>query len=231
MIQSTQKYNFYKKLLLDFQNEVDFELEFPFISFTEYRNRLNHNKFVIYEDWWLAKPNIVSSKIKAKLGLSNRVFARKTEVKKITKPIADSFLNKHHIYGSTIAKHKLGLYYQEELIAVATFSMQRNLNVGRSVELIRFCSKNDTIVVGGLDKLLKFYEKEYLPDHIMSYVDKDWGNGASFINLGFKITSERNPIEFCVDIKTGERTLLKLDNNNCKLKVFNRGSMKLEKFC
>ncbi len=230
MNQNQSKYNFYKQLSSAFQDEFDFEKEIPFVNFLEYSEPLNHSSFVVYEDWWLAKPEVVISKLKSKFGLSKRIFARKTVVKKIDKKQADTFLKENHIYGTVKAKHKLGLFYEKELVAVVTFSPQRNLDVGRSVELVRFCSKNGTTIVGGLDKLITYYENEFQPDHIMTYIDKDWGSGDGFLKLGFKIASERKPIQFCVNMATGNRSVFNSKNESCELKVYNRGSIKVDKY-
>lgn len=231
MNSTTSKYLFYEKLKPIVYTASDLETEFPFISFSEYTTPITHSKFVIYEDWWLANPEIVLAKIGAIKGANKRIFARKTTVKKINKLQADAFLSANHLHGTVKVKHKLGLFYNTELVAVATFSAQRNLEVGRSAELIRFCSLIGTTITGGLDKLLKFYEREYQPDHIMTYIDKDWGSGSAFVNLGFTKTADKEPIQFCVDRTTGVRKLVNSENENCELKVMNRGSGKLEKYC
>lgn len=230
MDEDSSKYHFYKTLKAISKTELDLEIDFPFIPFSEYSKALAHNSFVVYEDWWIANPEIVISKIKSKCGLSKRIFARKTIIQRIDKIQSDLFLNDNHIYGAVKSKYKIGLFYNKELVAVATFSPQRNLNVGRSVELVRFCSKKGTIIVGGLDKLLKFYEKEFNPNHIMTYIDKDWGSGSGFLKLGYTITSERKPIQFCVDVVIGKRKIINYKNNDCELKIWNRGSIKVEKY-
>ncbi len=218
----------------NFYNQVEKNLgrssveSVAFIPYTSYGENIVSSKFKVYEDWWVAKPEVVVSKIRALLGESDRVFARKTKVKKIDKPTCDAFLEENHIYGTTKAKHKIGLFCNNDLVAVATFGAQRNLTIGRSVELIRFCSKNGTTVVGGLDKLLKFYFKEYTPDHIMTYVDKDWGSGKGFLNLGFQLTAEKESINYSVNPKTGKRTPNE-KTIDCELSIKNSGSLKLEK--
>ena len=216
-------YSFYEQL------KSISEVDIPFVLYSDYNHKLNHNNFVVYEDWWITKPKIVISKIKSKLGLSKRIFARKTEVKRIDKSQSDSFLNENHIYGTVKSKYKIGLFYESVLVAVATFSPQRNLNVGRSVELVRFCSENGTTIIGGLDKLLKYYEKEFQPDHIMTYIDKDWGSGEAFLQIGYTKVSERESIQFCVNKETGERSIINSGNDGCDLRIFNRGSIKMEK--
>ncbi|MCT4581463.1 MAG: hypothetical protein N4A35_08610 [Flavobacteriales bacterium] len=226
MQKKSSTYQFYNHLenLLGVQCDETVE----FIPYESYNTNVVSNKFKVYQDWWVAKPEVVVSKIKALMGASDRIFARKTKLKKIDKPTANAFLEENHIYGTTKAKHKIGLFYKNDLVAVATFSAQRNLAVGRSSELIRFCSKNGTVIVGGLDKLLKYYIKEYSPDHIMTYVDKDWGSGEAFLNLGFELTSERAFNRYTVDRTSGKRMLLTGKNVANGLSIKNSGSSKLE---
>ncbi len=214
---------FYKTIKKHFPKEENLEQIIPFYAFCSKRPSAN---FVVYEDWWVRNPKIVISKIGAILGCNNRVFARKTTVKRINKEECNTFLKTNHIYGATKAKHKIGLFLEDELFAVATFSSQRNFSFGRSTELIRFCSKNNTTIVGGLDKLLKFYIREFSPNHIMTYIDKDWGNGQGFLKLGFKIESEKEALTYFVNTETGER--FKTQNKeNSLLKILNKGSLKL----
>jgi len=219
---------FYNWLKNNFPEEKKIENKIPFLNYENYSNN-SVTGFVVYEDWWISSPQIVLSKVGAILGMNERIFARKTKVKRIDINECNSFLDANHIYGATMAKHKIGLFLGNELIAVATFSSQKNLNVGRSVELIRFCSKNNTTIVGGLDKLLKFYVNEFSPNHIMTYIDKDWGSGKGFLKLGFKQHSDRESITYYVNMRTGKR-YRKQNKEESLLKVKNKGSLKIELF-
>jgi len=154
--------------------------EVAFLAFKNYKTyNKSENTFVVFEDWWIRKPNIIKSKISAILGINRRIFARNCEIRKINKIDANKFLDENHIYGSTASKHKIGLFYKDELVSVASFAGQRKFVSGKSAEMLRFCNKNFTTVVGGLSKLLKSYIRDYKPDNIMTYVDVDWGLGKS----------------------------------------------------
>lgn len=222
----SSSYQFYDALEKALGISCDSVIEF--VPYEKYNKCIVTQKFKIYEDWWGAKPAVVISKVQSIIGVSERIFARKTKVLKIDKPTCDAFLDENHIYGTTKAKHKIGLFYLSELVAVATFSAQRNLDVGRSAELIRFCSKNGTTIVGGLDKLIKFYIKTYMPNHIMTYIDKDWGSGKSFLNLGFNFTAEREAIYYCINLTTGKRIVKGENTIDCELGIKNGGSLKFE---
>ncbi len=152
------------------------------------------------------------------VGLSERIPARLTQVRRIDKPTAGRFLQENHLQVVTNAKYKYGLFLParyfrvlsvdfrlqpvnatELLVAVATFShprsITRNGTVHRSVELVRFANHLNCTVVGGLDKLLKAFVTDVQPDDIMTYADRDWSNGRSYEKLGFTRleTTEPNP--------------------------------------
>ncbi len=208
--------------------------KFVFLPFEKYTadKHLFDNKFIIYEDWQKRKPEIIKSKIKSILGMSERIFARKCTVKKISKPEADTFLNTNHIYGTVNSKIKYGLFYKEKLYAVAVFASQRKFrDESRSGELLRFCSKNGYSVIGGLDKLLQAYIREYKPDTLMTYIDLEWGRGDAFLKLGFKPAGKKTPVSFFVNKKNGERIPEKyfsdFENINEYVKLKNSGSLKI----
>jgi hypothetical protein len=53
-------------------------------------------------------------------------------------------------------------------------------------ELIRFCNKLNTNVVGGASKLLKYFINNYNPLKVISYADNDYSEGKLYNVLGFK---------------------------------------------
>ncbi|NOZ35251.1 MAG: hypothetical protein GXO80_08135 [Chlorobi bacterium] len=226
---------FSKNLIFDNNLETEDRKKFNFVSYEKYNTELPYNYiFYVYEDRWISKPEIIKSKIKSILQISNRIYARQCEVKKITKPEADIFLKGNHIYGTVNSKLKYGLFYQNELFAVAVFASQRKFRDGsRSGELLRFCTKNGYSVIGGLDKLLQAYIRAYKPDTLMTYIDLEWGRGDAFLKLGFEKTDFLAPKTFYVNKKNGERIPEKyfsdFENINNYVKFKNSGSLKMIK--
>lgn len=53
-------------------------------------------------------------------------------------------------------------------------------------EMLRFCNKLNTQVVGGASKLLKYFIKFYKPELITTYADRRYSNGSLYLKLGFK---------------------------------------------
>jgi len=144
-------------------------------------------------------------------GLTSKIHGRKTKVVRIQQDEFYSFLDAHHLQGAVHAKYKFGLYEKEQLVAVAGFShprkITRNESISRSSELIRFCNLRNHTVIGGMDKLLKHFINNFEIDDIMSYADRDWSNGNSYVRLGFEFIEKTPPTNFWVDVRTNKRYL------------------------
>src|ERR1035437_4639614 len=152
----------------------------------------------IWEDDWLYKINVVKSILLNKLGKSERIFARKTEIKEISdNKLIREFLLKNHIQGFVGSKVKIGLYYNNELVSIMTFGNLRK-SLGQvskegSYELLRFCNKLNTSVVGGASKLFKYLIKNYNPKKIISYSDSSRSVGGLYKKLGFEFSHQSDP--------------------------------------
>lgn len=89
-----------------------------------------------------------------------KIFARKCRAEKINGgSIVKDFLNSNHLQGWCVSKIDYGLFYNDELVALMTFGKPR-YNKKIDWELLRYCSKIDTQVIGGAGKLLKAFEKD-----------------------------------------------------------------------
>ena len=71
------------------------------------------------------------------------------------------FLDENHIQGKVGSNINLGLYYDGVLVSLMTFSGVRDVLGGNinddSYELIRFCNKLNTNVIGGASKLFNYF--------------------------------------------------------------------------
>ncbi|MEO6286264.1 MAG: hypothetical protein ABIN80_25990 [Dyadobacter sp.] len=208
---------------------------------------------MLWEDYWMTKPEIVKSRLSAMLGLSYKIPARLTIARRIDKKDAISFLETNHLNGSVSSKFRYGLflpnrYYrvlqadfqvdrggEELLVAVATFShpriFQQEQKAIRSYELIRFASVLDSNVIGGLDKLLNAFVKDRQPDDIMTYADLEWSDGASYRKLGFEMKGQTPPIAFNLDLNKIARSSksAETDVREGQVTVYNAGSLKFVK--
>ena len=169
----------------------------------------------IYEDEWQNKNDLVKSMISRYIGGFDRIFARKTEVRKIEKPSEyGDFLEENHIQGKGSANFAYGLYYKNELVSVMTFTLPRE-NMGRDkekdagkIELSRFCNKKWTSVVGGASKLLKAFinsKEGKCFDEVYSYSDNRISHGDLYKSIGFRFDKDSSISYFYTDFKERRR--------------------------
>lgn len=161
--------------------------------------KLGINLFHIWEDDWLYKQDIVKSMILNKLGKTTiKIFARKCQIKEITdNQLIRKFLDKNHIQGFVGSKIKLGLFYKDELVSLMTFGNLRK-SLGQksqegSYEMLRFCNKLNTNIVGGASKLFKHFIKNNDVKEVISYSDSSRSEGNLYVTLGFKMIHETEP--------------------------------------
>jgi len=153
----------------------------------------------IWEDDWNNKQDIVKSMILNKLGkTANKIYARKTEIKEITdNKLIKKFLNENHLQGFVGSSVKLGLFYENELVSLMTIGKKRKFMNSSSkdgeYELLRFCNKLNTNVIGGASKLFKYFIKNYKPKEIITYADRSHSQGNLYETLGFKFVSKTPP--------------------------------------
>lgn len=158
----------------------------------------------IFEDEWLQHSNIVKSKLKNILEkIENRIFARNCIVKNVSSKQAIQFLNENHIEGRCKAKYHYGLYYDNELVSLMTFGHTRqqrkyNSDYNNTYELLRFCNKLNTNIIGGASKLFKHFINEVKPNEIITYADKRWPVGNFYEKLGFINVYDNKPNYFYI---------------------------------
>lgn len=202
-----------------------------FVNLSHKTSTINHHVIHVWEDIWIHKTDLVKARIQSIIGQAKKIHARQTEVVRIDKQQAQLFLNQNHLQGVTSAYYKFGLMFKEELVAVATFSKARTMYDGpvyyRSYELERFASKAGTNVVGGLSKLLQHFIKSNHAQHIMTYADRDWSTGESYLKVGFNWVEETAPQVFYIDELNQSRiTENQITNSQNKIKIHNAGSIK-----
>ena len=161
---------------------------------------------MIWEDWIILKPELVKSLILSKLGLyAAKIYARKCVVKYISNATCSEFLNRNHIQGKCNSSIRLGLFYNDELVSVMTFSRKRRSMIGNNEikdgewELTRLCSKLGCQVIGGASKLLTHFIKETPVSEIVSFASHDISNGKLYETLGFDKVSSTSGSYWYID--------------------------------
>jgi hypothetical protein len=141
----------------------------------------------LFEDEWIHKRSACENRLRSLLGVNNSVYARNTELQKLTFKQANDFLTAWHIQGAgTKTPHCYGLHLEGRLVAVATFCKLRNgagLATGENWEVLRYASIGS--VVGGFSRLFKRFLQDTGAVEVISYCDLRWGTGKLYKACGF----------------------------------------------
>ena len=149
--------------------------------------------FQFFEDEIKHKKDICYSIIRNKLGKAlHKIYARKCIIKEVEIKDKDLFLNENHIQGKDKSRIKFGLYFNDELVSLMTFGKPRQSNKAEW-ELVRFCNKQNTSVVGAASKLFQYFIKLHNPQSIISYADKRISQGNIYDVLKFEHTHDALP--------------------------------------
>lgn len=199
-------------------------------------NSKNIKLVYVWEDDWHNNSKLIKSMIANKLGLSERIYARKCKISKIKYAEAKSFFQENHIRGFAVSKCNYGLIYNDKLIACMSFGKSRYDKDGW--EIIRFANLSGITVVGGFSKLLKYGLNENKIQKLISYADNDISDGNVYIKTGFKNLGFTEP-GFCWfkdGIRYSRQSLWKYTAEICDkdnylrelgyYKIWNSGNMK-----
>jgi hypothetical protein len=141
---------------------------------------------------------------------SDQIHARKCKVQFVDECVALGFFERNHLFAPIKTFQYLGLYTNDMLVSIASFSKGRVLNRlpenRLSHELIQYCTIGGSHVTGGLSKLVKFYGIVTHAGDVMTYVDASLSDGTSFENAGFAHHSKSKELFFLVDKKTHVRS-------------------------
>jgi len=121
-----------------------------------------------------------------------------------------------------------------------TFGKPR-FNKSVQYELLRFCTELNLTVVGAAGKLLRYFERNYHPESIISYANRRWSNGNLYEKLGFNFIQKTEPNYFYFKHEYGKllsrvqfqkhKLSEKLENFNPELSetdnMFNNGYRKI----
>lgn len=147
----------------------------------------------IFDEEFFNKRELTLDMLKKMMNISHKIWARKCSVIELDNKEYKDFTEDNHLQGYTPAKVRLGLIYEDSLVAVMSFSKPR-FTKDAEWELARYCEIIGNVIVGGKEKLLKYFERNYNPKSIVSYCDIRWFKGTSYEKMGFELirTSEPN---------------------------------------
>lgn len=127
----------------------------------------------IYDIEWYdeVKRNIWKSIIKCKLGcIENKIYARNCIIERIDSKKAKEFLNNNHLNGFIGASEHYALLYNNKIVSVMSFGKSRFKD---EYEIIRYATILDTIVIGGMTRLINMYKGS---ERLISYADRRYSS-------------------------------------------------------
>lgn len=146
----------------------------------------------IFEYEWNKNEDRIKQYLKNMVLDKDIIYARETEVKEIDKIDSSEFFEKYHIQGNQGAEIYIGLIYNNEIVSVMTFGKPR-FNNNYQYELIRYATKHGITIVGGAEKMFKYFINNYKPKSILTYTDISKFTGNIYTKLGFKVLNISDP--------------------------------------
>ena len=147
----------------------------------------------IYEYEWSdpKKRCLIESLLRIAFGKTQqRIYARKCEIREITNSEARAFNERNHLQGHKNAQVTYGLFYQNNLVQLMSFSYKANKGWW---EIERGCPGSNNIVVGGVSKLFQHFLKQKRPQKVFSYCDFNKFDGRGYEAIGMKCIGYTGP--------------------------------------
>lgn len=147
---------------------------------------------------------------------TEHLYARDCEIREVSVKDKNLFLDKYHLQGRDASQVRIGMYYNNELVALMTFGKPR-FNKNYSWELVRYCSKSGISVIGGASKLLSHFRRIY-KGSIISYSDFSKFDGGIYERLGFRFVRLTEPNYVWINLNSRDV----LSRYKCQMKNENR---------
>lgn len=188
--------------------ELKLAIEFDGIFWHSFKDKDYHNSKTeecekkgikllhIFETDWLLKKDIILSIIQFNLRKGiNKIYARNCQIVKLSKIEEKEFFNRNHIQGYHPSRLCLGLKYNGKVVQAMSFSKPR-FNKNYEWEILREASELNNMIVGGKNRLFKNFLKEINPLSIISYCDRKYFSGKSYIDIGMEFSKITPPSYF-----------------------------------
>jgi len=142
-------------------------------------------------DEWESKRDIIKSIINSIIGNNSRIYARECQILEINNAIYKDFVTNNHLQGYVSAEYTYGLFYKNTLVSVMSFGKSRFKK--DTVELLRFCNKLNTNIIGGASRLFSYFVKHNKISTVISYSHKDKFTGNLYKIMGFEFHHTSSP--------------------------------------
>ena len=209
------------KIGIEFNGSYWHSHEFKSPAYHQQKSLLAESKGIflyhIFEYEWI-NPEMrrrIINQLRNLLGKNeNKIYARKCDIRLVEVHQKQEFLNENHVQGAERSVINLGLYYEDQLASIMSFSKPRF--TGKvDWELSRFCSKSNYNVIGAASKLFKYFVNNYLKENetVVSYSHITKTKGNIYSKLGFELHHISRPgyVWWLEDdkIKTRYQTMMK----------------------
>lgn len=187
----------------------------------------------VYEWEWSNYPDKIKQLLNISLGSVSKIYARQCEVRLISNQEAKPFNEATHLQGHRNAQVTYGLFYEDELVQLMSFSKtryNRNIKNDSEWEIIRGCPGSNNIVIGGVSRLFKHFVADYTPSKVFSYCDFNKFDGKSYLALGMTFIGYTGPNKWWIIdrntvIERNPKHYQELKDND---KIWGSGSLKFE---
>jgi virulence-associated protein VapD len=154
----------------------------------------------IFHDEWINNSKIIKAHILHLCGKSSKVIgARKCSIQKIDHKQATSFIERHHIQGSTTNINiNYGAFYQNDLVAV--FSLKDGVD-GES-NITRYTIDQKASYTGLFSKFIKYIQNDRpAVKTLTTFADRRWSVGKIYKSSGFTEEYQVGPDYFYTNYK------------------------------
>lgn len=164
----------------------------------------------IYQTSWNVRKDAWKAFLNDLLVPRKVLYARRMELRKATHEEALSFYSHNHMQGLN-ARTNVSVTYAladrdtSEVFCMMSFSLPKFKDgrfTGGQYELLRFAVRHGYSVVGGASRLLRAFEREYIPSSVVSYSDCDLFTGGMYASLGFEFIDVSFPYYWAKGVST-----------------------------
>ena len=176
----------------------------------------------VYEDEWKYNNKKICQLLKAALNeVNGNICFKNYKIKEISNKEAKPFNELFHIHGHSSAQVTYGLFCNEELIQLMSFSkikQNKDLNADNSWKIVRSYSESGSTALDGASMLFKYFIQEQNPDTVDCYCDFNKFNGKSYESLGMQFSGYMPPEKYW--IINNRRYVRAPKNNNVQQKAY-----------
>lgn len=148
---------------------------------------------IFQDEWHNRKDQIKNFLLSVIVKNTNRVFARKTQLKPLTKEQIKDFIETHHIQGFARSDSAFGLFLGDTLLGAISGNIHHRHGQEGTYVLNRLAFKSGYSVIGGSSKLLKAlitHAKNLGFKKLISWSDNRWSEGKVYREIGFTLENE-----------------------------------------